>query len=270
MNSDLTATLLGTGTPNPNPDRAGASYLFRAGGFRFMIDCGPGALLRLGQAGAGAAEIDHLFFTHFHLDHWADFGSFITNRWIRGNHRPLNVFGPAGLQELVDGLMALHRQDLEYRRATRIEPSGMPEIIVTEIEQGFVFEHSGLTVAPFDVTHFPVEQPLGFVVEASGRKIVFSGDTCPDDNLIRHARSSDVLIHECVEYDKWLSPALDPQLKPRTHTHPRELGRIAAEACPAQCVTTHMLSVSKPKDLHAQIREGLGGALLIGQDLVTV
>ena len=94
--SDLSVTLLGTGTPNPTPERAGASYLFQAGGFRFMIDCGPGALLRLGQAGSSAAEIDHIFFTHFHLDHWADFGPFIVNRWIRGNRRPLNAYGPAG------------------------------------------------------------------------------------------------------------------------------------------------------------------------------
>ncbi len=266
--SDLSVTLLGTGTPNPNPERAGASYLFRAGDFRFMIDCGPGALLRLGQAGSGAVEIDHIFFTHFHLDHWADFGPFVVNRWIRGNRRPLNAYGPAGLRGLVDGILALHRMDLDYRRKIRMAPSEPPEIHVTEIEEGFALENDGLTVTPFDVTHFPIEQPFGYRVESTSRKIVLSGDTCPDENLIRHGRDTDVLIHECVEYGKWTAADILPRHMERAHTCPAGLAQVATEARAKLCVTTHMLSTSVPESLRRQIRSGYAGPLVIGKDLM--
>ncbi|MXW87064.1 MAG: MBL fold metallo-hydrolase [Boseongicola sp. SB0673_bin_14] len=266
----LDVTLLGTGTPNPNPDRAGASYLFRAADFRFMIDCGPGALLRLGQAGANASDIDHMFFTHYHLDHWADFGPFLVNRWIQGNRTPLRVYGPAGLQELVSNVLALHRRDLEYRRQIRTEPKDLPEVVATEIDEGFVFDHQGLTVAPFDVAHYPIGQPFGFRVEARGRKIVFSGDTCPNDNLIRHALDADALIHECVEYGAWTATDIAKDHMQRAHTPPAELGRMATEARARLCVTTHMLAASQPDELHRQIRQEFSGPLVIGQDLMTL
>ncbi len=270
MTNDLNVTLLGTGTPNPNPDRAGASYLFRAGEFRFLIDCGPGALLRLGQAGANASDIDHVFFTHDHLDHWADFGLFLVNRWIRGNHRPLQVYGPAGFRDLVDNVLVLHRRDLEYRQKIRNDPARLPEVVVTEIEEGFVFDHRGLQVAPFDVTHFPVEQPFGYRVESANRKIVFSGDTCPNENLVRHARAADALIHECVEYGDWTASDIKQDHMQHAHTPPAELGRVATEARVRLCVTTHMLSSSEPESLHRQIRQNHSGPLLIGQDLMTL
>ena len=268
--SSLDVTLLGTGTPNPNPDRAGASYLFRAADFRFMIDCGPGALIRLGQAGTNASDIDHIFFTHYHLDHWADLGPFLVNRWMRGNRTPLRAYGPAGLQELVDDVLALHRRDLEYRRKIRTEAMDLPEVVANEIDEGFVFDHLGLTVAPFDVAHYPIEQPFGFRVETRDRKIVFSGDTCPNDNLIRNARGADALIHECVEYGAWTATDIARDHMQHAHTPPAELGRLATQAEARLCVTTHMLAASQPDELHRQIRQEFSGPLVIGQDLMTL
>lgn len=270
MAVDLGVTLLGTGTPNPNPDRAGASYLFRAGDFRFMIDCGPGALLRLGQAGSIAANIDHVFFTHFHLDHWADLGPFMVNRWIRGNHAPLSVYGPVGLKPLVQSLQQLHRQDLDYRRKIRTSEVDYPEIRVFEVEAGFEFEHQGLRIAPFDVMHYPIEQALGYQVTGGGRKIVFSGDTCPNDNVIKHAQDADLLIHECVEYEKWTAVDIRPDHIEHAHTDPVSLGRIATASKVRLCVTTHMLANSKPAEIHRKIRETYSGPLAIGQDLMTL
>ena len=266
----LCVTLLGTGTPNPNPERAGASYLFQAGDFKFMSDCGPGALLRLGQSGVSADEIDHLFFTHFHLDHYADFGQFVTNRWIKGNHRPLKIFGPTGLKELVDLVMASHFRDFGYRQKIRKSETALPVTEVTEVEEGFVFEQDGLTVSPFNVSHFPIEQPLGYRVQSAKRKIVFSGDTSPNENVIRHAQNADVLIHECIEYEKWTAPDILEGHIELAHTSPDFLGQVAAEAKTRLCVTTHMLSSSRPKDLHRKISNKYDGPVVIGQDLMTV
>ncbi|MEM9757208.1 MAG: MBL fold metallo-hydrolase, partial [Pseudomonadota bacterium] len=195
----MQVTLLGTGTPAPNPARRGAAYLFQAGSFQFQIDCGTGCLQRLREAGTSASDIDHLFLTHLHLDHYCDLGHWIVSRWIFGNETPARIFGPAGTRSLVDNLMAVHAPDIAMRQKIRTEPRPFPAPEVTEIEQGFVFDHAGLTVAPFDVSHFPLDQPFGYRCSANGRVVVFSGDTCPDDRVIAAARGADVLIHECVE-----------------------------------------------------------------------
>ena len=270
MADNLGVTLLGTGTPNPNPNRAGASYLFRAGDFRFMVDLGPGALIRLSQAGASAADIDHVFFTHFHLDHWVDLGPFMVSRWIRGNPRPLKLYGPVGLKALVDHLLTLHRQDLDYRRKIRTGAVELPQVEVFEIDEGFEFDHQGLRVAPFEVKHYPIEQAFGYQVRTGDRTIVFSGDTCPVDNLIKRAHQADLLIHECLEYEKWTAADIEPDHIRHAHTDPGSLGRIATEARVGACVTTHMLSTSRPEDLHSQIRRAYSGPLAIGQDLMTL
>ena len=270
MAQDLRVTLLGTGTPNPNPARAGASYLFHAGDFPFLIDCGPGALLRLTQSGKNPADIDHVFFTHFHLDHYADFGQFVVARWMRGTSKPLKVYGPEGLKKLVDLIMASLTRDIGYRQAIRTTNPEPPVIEAVEIEQGFAFEHLGLSVRPFDVKHFPIEQPFGYRVETAERKIVFSGDTCPTENLIRHARDADVLIHECVEFENWNAIGIEPGHKSLAHTDPGLLGDIATQAKVGACVTTHMLSTSRPDNLHRIIRQDYSGTLIIGQDLMTL
>jgi ribonuclease Z len=265
----MQVTLLGTGTPFPNPKRRGPAYLFRVGDFRFQIDCGSGCIQRLIETGSKPADIDHLFLTHLHLDHYCDLGHWIVSRWMFGGSVPLKIFGPAGTKRLVDGLLEVHRPDIEMRRSIRSNPKPFPKVEVTEIEAGFVFQHEGLTVTPFDVSHFPLDQPFGYRCEASGRKIVFSGDTCPDDRLIDNARAADLLIHECVEYDKWRAKDIDPAHKALAHTDAEDFGRIAASAGVGLAVATHMLVQSKPAALAERIRAPYRGPLAIGEDLST-
>src|SRR5437763_11150390 len=71
--SDFKVTLLGTGTPIPNPDRFGPSTLVEAGNQKLLFDAGRGATIRLRQIlvqrGPIMTKIDTLFITHYHSDH---------------------------------------------------------------------------------------------------------------------------------------------------------------------------------------------------------
>src|ERR1700727_156464 len=95
-------TLLGTGSPVPDPNRAGPSTLVRAGGQAFLVDCGRGVLQRAAAVGVGAAGVTALLLTHLHSDHIAELGDLLITRWISTFApipAPLPIIGPPGTAE---------------------------------------------------------------------------------------------------------------------------------------------------------------------------
>src|SRR6202012_5564175 len=97
--------LLGTGSPIPDPNRAGPSTLVRAGGQIFLVDCGRGVLQRSAAAGVGAAGLSALLLTHLHSDHIADLGDLLITRWVTTfapDPVPLPIIGPPGTATVVE------------------------------------------------------------------------------------------------------------------------------------------------------------------------
>ena len=76
----IDVTLLGTGSPIPDPNRAGPSTLVRAGGQSFLVDCGRGVLQRAAAVGVGASGLSALLLTHLHSDHIDDLGDLLITR----------------------------------------------------------------------------------------------------------------------------------------------------------------------------------------------
>src|SRR4051794_22158921 len=108
--------LLGTGSPLPDPNRAGPATLVRAGATTLLVDAGRGVLMRAAAVGASAASIDAVLLTHLHSDHITDLADLITSRWVTTFvPTPLTVVGPPGTQRVIDGLLASLGPDIEYR-----------------------------------------------------------------------------------------------------------------------------------------------------------
>ncbi len=266
----MQVTLLGTGLPFPNPKRRGPGYVVRAGSKGFLVDCGSGVVVRLVEAGVPLDSIEHLFITHLHSDHYIDLGHFIICRWIYGDDSPWHIYGPAGIRRMVDRLLEMHRPDLEMRMKIRTAKRELPNIVVHEIDQGLAAEIDGVRVTAFDVEHYPLDQPFGYHFESKDRRIVLSGDTCPCENLIRHAHGADVLIHECMQYENWTAPEIDKGHTPHAHTSPERLSLVARDSSIGMLVTTHMLPNSEPRELSEIIRRDYAGPLVIGEDLMTL
>lgn len=273
---DLHAVLLGTGTPAPNPDRCGPSTLIASDGASILVDCGSGVVAQLLKAGRSPVEIDHLFVTHLHSDHYIDLDHFVITRWILGGTRPLTIHGPHGLKKMVDQWMALHAHDIDVRIKTRRQNKVPPDVRVHEIDEGAIFASDGLRVTAFRVSHFPLDEPYGFLFETPAGTIVVSGDTCPCENLVRHAYGADLLIHECVDYssiqvregDGWANVEERLSHLGKTHTLPVELGRIARDAGVSFLATTHMVERSEPEKIRHEISRNFHGRLAIGEDLM--
>src|SRR6185312_9510188 len=145
----IEVTLLGTGSPIPDPNRAGPSTLVRAGGHVFLVDCGRGVLQRAAAVGVGAAGLSALLLTHLHSDHIADLGDLLITSWVT-NFAPdppaLQVIGPPGTAEVVEATLKAFGRDIGYRIAHHADLNAPPPIEVHEHTEGPVWDRDGVTI----------------------------------------------------------------------------------------------------------------------------
>jgi len=144
----LRAVLLGTGSPPPNPRRRGPATLVSLENEHCLVDAGSGVGAQLVQAGLRPYDWPRLLITHHHSDHTIDLGHLVITRWIVGQNAPLEIWGPAGTRRQVEKLLDYLAWDIEVRRAHMHERPA-PEVRVTEIEEGKIFEAGGVTVSAF-------------------------------------------------------------------------------------------------------------------------
>ncbi|MFZ6005135.1 MAG: ribonuclease Z [Actinomycetota bacterium] len=194
--------LLGTGSPIPDPRRAGPSTVVLAGGHQLLFDCGRGVLLRAAAAGVGANQLSATFLTHLHSDHLTDLNDVITTRWITTfAPSPLELIGPPGTREVVDGILASLRPDVSYRRAHHDDITWEPPVEVTELTEGVAFEAGGVRVIAAPTDHRPVAPTVGYRVEHGGSAVVIAGDTVPCAGLDGLCEGADVLVCTVIRDD---------------------------------------------------------------------
>lgn len=200
----IEVTLLGTGSPIPDPERAGPSTLVRAGGQTFLIDCGRGVLQRLAAAGSGANQLSALLLTHLHSDHIADLGDVIITRWVSTfapDAAPLTIIGPPGTAEVVDATLRAFGHDIDYRIAHHADLTAPPSVEVHEHTTGAVWDHDGVRIQAAPTDHRPVTPTIGFRVEHAGASVVLAGDTVPCDSLDTLAAGAGALVHTVIRKD---------------------------------------------------------------------
>lgn len=207
----LHLALCGTGSPLPDPSRAGPCNAIIADGRVFLVDAGEGTSANLARMGIPAGRIEAIFLTHFHSDHIDGLGSTLMQRWIGGSSRaPAPVHGPEGVDRVVDGFNTAYGLDNGYRTSHHgeaIAPTSgaggiaMPfPISAAETPEGLVVYQGGdLIVRAFTVSHGPVEPAVGYRFDYRGRSIVISGDTVKSDHLTRLAQGADVLVHDALQ-----------------------------------------------------------------------
>jgi ribonuclease Z len=204
--------LCGAGSPMPDPARAGPCVAVVAGKRLFVVDAGAGGTRKLSLMNLPPANVDAVFLTHFHSDHIDGLGELMLQRWAGGAHtRPLPVYGPTGVDQVVSGFMAAYSLDRGYRIAHHGEavtpPSGFggtahPFAVDRAAPDVLLIDEPDLKVWAFPVEHHPVEPAVGYLFVYKGRRLAVSGDTAPSPRLEAAAKGADVLVHEA------LSPAL--------------------------------------------------------------
>jgi ribonuclease BN (tRNA processing enzyme) len=268
--------LLGTGTPVPDPDRSGPALAVVVDDVPYLVDCGPGVVRRASAAWRGGVpglemrNLERVFITHLHSDHTVGLPDLIFTPWVLGRRRPLQVFGPKGVEAMVEHVLAAYAEDVRVRTTgfEKIDPAGGRAVART-IEPGLCYEDERVRVRAFRVPHGQWEDAFGFRFETPDRTIVVSGDTGPSDALVEAARGADILVHEVYSAE---IAALFPEDLRRYHgsfhTSTLELAAIAERARPGLLVLTHQLFAgAAEEDLVREIRKVYGGKVVSGKDL---
>ena len=195
-------TLLGTGSPLVDAQRAGPSTLVRAGGATFLFDCGRAALMRASAVGVAANQLTALVLTHLHSDHITDLNDVITSRWVTTfAPNPLAVLGPPGTSTVVDGLLASLAPDISYRLAHHDDLTWDPGVEVHEHLEGVVFDEGGVRIVAAPTDHRPVHPSVGYRVEHDGTAVVIAGDTVPCAGLDSLCDGADAVVHTVIRED---------------------------------------------------------------------
>jgi ribonuclease Z len=267
---DLSVLFLGTAGSMPTVQRAPASLLVRRGGDRILIDCGEGSQRQLLRS-VGLPDIEHVFITHFHADHFLGLPGMLKTFSLRGRSVPLTVYGPRGLQALMSDLRRIYGR-LGY------------ELTIVELASGEAVELGDYRVGAYSVVHrtealgyaiveddrpgrFDAERaqalgvppgPLfgqlqrGAPIQVNGRRVepgdvmgearpgrrlVFTGDTepCPATAVI--ARDADLLVHDGTFVHQELERA-----RQTGHSTARAAAELAREANVSMLALTHLSS----------------------------
>ncbi|MEE8171238.1 MAG: MBL fold metallo-hydrolase, partial [Phycisphaerae bacterium] len=176
--------LLGTGTPNADPDRSGPATAIVVDGVPYLIDCGPGvvrraaAAWRIGVAGLDPTRLARLFITHLHSDHTAGFADVIFTPWVLERRVPLAVYGPPGTKAMADHLLQAYAEDIRIRREGLEQANATGyQVDVHEIQPGRIYKDARITVDAIAVEHGSWKHAYGFRFETPDMTIVISGDT---------------------------------------------------------------------------------------------
>jgi ribonuclease Z len=192
----------GTGSPLPSRDRAAACTFVIADSKLFVFDMGEGSGGTLALMGMPLDKIQGVWMTHLHSDHFEGLGPFTLQRWAGTSAKtPLSVFGPEGVNEIIDGLNAAYRIDSTYRIAHHgeavVPPSGFG-MTGAAIVPGMVYEQAGVKITAFAVDHAPVSPSFGYRVDWQGRSVTISGDTDFTPALAKAAKGSDLFVSEVL------------------------------------------------------------------------
>jgi ribonuclease Z len=282
---DLDVVFLGTAGSAPTAARGLPATLVRRGGERLLFDCGEGTQRQLLRS-IGLVDLEEVFLTHFHADHFLGLPGMLKTFGLRGRETPLTIYGPPGLTALFGALKPLvGRTAFELR--------------LIELEPNEELERDGYRIAAFNVRHrvqaygyalIEDARPGRFDEQAAtrlgvrpgpdfgrlqrgekvesedgktqitpdqvlgetrrGRKLVLSGDTAPCDMTLAVAHGADLLVHEATFTEEEMDRARETG-----HTTARAAAELAAEAEVELLALTHLSPRHPAGALRAEARE---------------
>jgi ribonuclease BN (tRNA processing enzyme) len=275
--------LLGTGGgPRPKKLSSAPANVVVVDDVLYVVDCGDGVARQLVSADVPLTALRHVFITHQHSDHNADYGNLLLLSWAAGLRTRVDTWGPPPLAKMTASFFEMNAFDINIRIADEGRVPLVPLVHPHEIASGgVVTQDEKVKVTAALVDHPPVVPAYAYRFDTPDRSIVFSGDTAKSDNLVALARGADVLVHEAM----WV-PAVDrivgtvpnaSTLKEHllaSHTSPEDCGRIAEAAGVKTLVLSHFVPGGDPAVTDQMwsdaARKFFRGRIVVGKDLMVI
>ena len=274
--------VLGSGTPNPDPNRAGSAYAVIVNETAYLVDFGPGVVRRaasLSPPWGGKVEamnvknLEHAFLTHIHSDHSAGLADLLLTPWIMGRERKLNLYGPSGLKKMASSILKAFEEDINYRiYGTQPSNNIGYKFNFNVLTEGLVYEDENISVEAFKVSHGSFDDAYGFRFTSSDKVIVFSGDTGPSKILEKFSSGADILVHEVYSHAGFLNKTKDWQTYHQGHhTSTFEVAEIASRAKPELLLLSHILFWgSTTEEILNEVSSKYDGQIKIAEDLMII
>ena len=229
--------------------------------------------MRIAATDLDKKQLAAVFLTHLHSDHTSGLPDLFNTTWVVHRRKdPFELYGPRGINGVAKAITDFYKEDIHIRRdlTEMLSPSGA-KIKPHTVNEGVVYQDGGVKVTAFLVAHDPVKPAFGYRFDANGKSVVISGDTTFSENLVKHSRGTDVLIHEaCLpeELDKRDSPEVAARLK-RYHSTPEQAGMAAQQAGAKLLVLSHLVP-GKDENVYAErAAKTFTGKIVVGRDLMT-
>jgi ribonuclease Z len=278
----MKVTLLGTGSPIPDPDRAGPATLVTTDDARLLVDAGRGVCMRLMAAGCPPPALTGVLITHLHSDHITDLNDVATSHWILAEDAgPLRIWGPPGTKEVVEAMAAMLGPDRRYRLDHHADLRAGRGLVfdVTEVEPGDVIRLGETEIGVHRTDHRPVEPSVGYRISDARATAAIAGDTIRCTGLDELCAGADVYVQTVIRDDQVraiapLLPMGDRMLDICDyHSTVEQAAVTAARAGVGTLVLTHCVPAVRPgaEDEWIAIASArFGGQIVLGPDLTSV
>ena len=250
----------------------GISTLVEANGELLLFDAGRGVNQRLYQSRVNPKDIAKIFITHLHNDHFEGLPALWMTPWfLLGRDHGFELWGPEGTEQMVQGMRLMFGHDLKAR-VNQFNPIETLVIRTHIISDGVVYEKNGVKVIAFPVEHADGNPAFGYRVDWNGRRVVLSGDTTLNENVVKHATGVDLIVHNVIAFSDRLSRLPEMKGVLAKLTTPEQAAEVFQRAKPKLAVYSHLVT----KELQGRKGEeliiartraaGYNGPLLIGVD----
>jgi ribonuclease BN (tRNA processing enzyme) len=275
--------LLGTGGgPRPRKANSASAQVIVRNDRAYVIDCGNGVARQLVFADIPLTSLRHIFLTHNHSDHIADYGNLIWLAWTAGLRTRVDTWGPPPLARTTDLFLQMNAEDIALRTSDEGRVPLAPLIRPHEIrDAGVITRDEEITVRAAKVIHPPLPLAFAYRFDAPDRSVVISGDTAKSDQLAKLAEGADVLVHSA-----FYAPAIERLIArvPNAATLRRSImngqtsaedaGRVAQAAGVRTLVLSHLIPADDP-DVTDEMwidaaRPHFKGRIVVGKDLLEV
>ncbi|MAR95300.1 MAG: MBL fold metallo-hydrolase [Gammaproteobacteria bacterium] len=281
--SETKLIILGSGTPNPDPERYGSGYAVVVNDDAYIVDFGPGIVRRISAMSPtwggefSSMELENIniaFLTHIHSDHTGALADLILTPWIMGRDEPLNLYGPKGLKLMSKNITEAYIDDINYRLygSQPANELGFTTNVTEISEDGTIFKDKNVEVIAFKNAHGDFKNSFGFLFISEDKKILFSGDTAVSENLIKYGTDLDILVHEVFSSETFVNKTKDWQIYHQAHhTSSIDLGIIADKLQPKKLVLSHILFWGASEEsLLKDIRKNFNGQAIVAKDLMVI
>jgi ribonuclease Z len=215
----LRVVVCGSASPLGNdPARAQACIAVVTPEHLFLFDIGARSPQRIAQARLPLGRLNGIFLTHFHSDHISGIPDINLASWVQGHHTSLQIYGPPGVDKVIDGFNLAYELDRGYRVEHHgrelLPPAGHPMTPVVIDPEGIAWQDELMTIRAFPVVHDPVHPAVGYRIDYRGRSVVISGDSVAIESLFEVADGADLVLHDALS-----RAMLDPMIEAATQNN---------------------------------------------------